>query len=100
MIQEREKREKGEIKALTSQINKAIKDNKMVMPITKDSLMKICKAINLHCTETMAFEGLIYCRGKQADNGPPEDFDFDRMVAFLNMKAKFVAPANNPRVAL
>ena len=72
----------------------------MVMPITKENLMKICKAINIHCTEMMAYEGLIYCRGKLAENGPPEEFDFDRMVAFLNLKSKYVAPANNPRLAL
>lgn len=45
----------------------------------------------------LAFEGLIYCRGKQVDQGPAEEFDFDKMIAFLNMKSKIVAPADNPR---
>jgi hypothetical protein len=34
------------------------------------------------------------------ENSPAEDFNFDRMVAFLNLKSKMVAPADNPRIAL
>ena len=34
------------------------------------------------------------------DNSAPDDFDFDRMIRFLNMKSKIVAPASNPRIAL
>jgi len=62
--------------------------------------MRLCKALNMHCTELMALEGLLYCRGKQMENSEPEEFDFDRMVYFLNMKSKMVAPADNPRIAL
>ena len=47
-----------------------------------------------------AFEGILYCRGKQMENGSEEDFSFDRMINFLNMKSKMVAPADNPRIAL
>ena len=54
----------------------------------------------MHRTATLAIEGLIWCRGKLMDNSPPEDFDFNRMVEFLNMKSRIVAPANNPRIAL
>ena len=48
--------------------------------------MQICNALNMHCTERMAFEGLINCRGKLAEKAPPEDFDFDKMISFLHMK--------------
>lgn len=34
------------------------------------------------------------------ENSRTEDFDFDRMCLFLNMKSKIVAPASNPRIAL
>ena len=34
------------------------------------------------------------------ENGSEEDFSFDRMINFLNMKSKMVAPADNPRIAL
>ena len=44
----------------------------------------------------MAFEGLIHCRGKMAESAPPDDFDFDKMIGFLHMKQKIVAPADNP----
>ena len=58
------KREQAERKALTQQVNKAVKDLKLTMPPNKETFMRICKAVNMHCTEMLAFEGLIYCRGK------------------------------------
>ena len=82
---------------MTQQVNKVVKDNKLIMPPSKDSFMRICKGLNMHCTEILAFEGLLYCRGKQMEEGSAEDFDFDRMITFLNMKSKMVAPADNPR---
>ena len=72
----------------------------MQMPISKEGFMRLCKALNMHCTEVLAYEGMLYCRGKQMENGPPEDFDFDKMINFLHMKSKQVAPASNPRIAL
>ena len=82
---------------LTQQVNKVVKELKITMPPSKDSFMKISKGINVHCTEMMAFEGLIYCRGKQMEEAPVEDFDFDKMIVFFNMKSKTAAPADNPR---
>ena len=49
---------------MTKAVNKAIKDNKLALPITKEGFMRLCKALNMHCTEVLAFEGLLYCRGK------------------------------------
>lgn len=71
---------------MTQQVNKAIKNQKLTLPVSKDGFMEICKSLNMHCSERLAYEGLIFCRGKLADNGPPEDFDFDRMIGFLHMK--------------
>ena len=62
--------------------------------------MRLCKALNLHCSEITAFEGLIHCRGKKMENGVDEDFSFEKMINFLIIKSKIVAPANNPRIAL
>ena len=45
-------------------INKACKENKIQLPIMIEGFKRLCKALDLHCTETLAFEGLIYCRGK------------------------------------
>ena len=77
-----------------------IKEHKIALPIMKEGFMRLCKALDLHCSEVLAFEGLLYCRGKQMENSPAEDFDFDKMCAFLCMKSKIVAPASNPRIAL
>ena len=99
-VQERLKRNQGEIKLMFNQVNKIVKEQKIALPITKEGFMKVCKALDMHCSEMLAFEGLLYCRGKQMENSKPEDFDFDRMCIFLNMKSKVVAPASNPRVAL
>ena len=81
-------------------MNKIIKEHKIALPITKEGFKKVCKALDLHCSEMLALEGLLYCRGKQMEFSRPEDFDFDRMCAFLTMKSKIVAPASNPRIAL
>ena len=72
----------------------------MTLPITKDGFMRTCKALNMHCTERMAFEGLIFCRGKDMENAPPDDFDFDKMIHFLFIKSKTVAPADKPNFNL
>mmetsp|Transcript_34081 Transcript_34081/g.42113 ORF Transcript_34081/g.42113 Transcript_34081/m.42113 type:complete len:103 (+) Transcript_34081:359-667(+) len=85
---------------MTMQVDKAIKDHKLVMPPNKECFQTLCKALNMHCSETVAYEGLIYCRGKQMENSAPEEFDMERMVFFLNLKSKMVAPADNPRIAL
>ena len=82
---------------MTQQVNKVTKELKIVMPPSKDGFMRICKALNMHCTEMLAFEGLLFCRGKNMEEGPAEEFDFDRMISFLHMKSKMVAPADNPR---
>ena len=100
MAHERMKRDQGEMKFMTQQVNKALKDNKMTLPLTKDEFIKLCKALNMHCTERLAFEGLIYCMGKNIESTDPEDFDFERLIAFLHMKSKVVAPADNPNFAL
>ena len=99
-VRERIKRDQGEIKLMAIQVNKIVKEHKIALPITKEGFMRVCKALDMHCSEMLAFEGLLYCRGKQLENSRAEDFDFDRMCAFLTMKSKIVAPASNPRLAL
>ena len=85
---------------MTNQVNKVIRDNKIVLPIDKAGFQSICKAINMHCTERLAFEGMIFCRGLKMENGDPDDFNFDKLVYFLNMKSKIVPPADNPRIMM
>ena len=36
-------------------VNKIIKDQKIAMPVTKDGFMRICKALDMHCSEILAF---------------------------------------------
>ena len=85
---------------MSIEVNKILKEHKIALPITKEGFMRLCKGLDLHCGERLAFEGLIYCRGMQMENSPVDDFDFDKMVLFLSMKSKVVAPASNPRIAL
>ena len=70
------------------------------MPITRQGVKQLCKALNLHCTETTAFEAIIACRGKYMDDGAPEDFNLDKLVSYLHYKAKFIPAADNPRAAI
>ena len=80
-------------------VNKALKDHKIVTPLTKDGFVKLCNALNMHCSQVLAYEGLLFCRGPQGEQAPPEDFDMDRLIRFLREKAKIVPPADNPRIA-
>ena len=84
-------------------MNKVIKDNKIAMPITRAGIKQMCKALNLHCTETTAFEAIIACRGKHMDDSPPEEFNFDRLVQYLQFKSKFMPPVlrlNFPKLTI
>ena len=85
---------------MSKSVNNALKDHKIALPITKEGIVRLFKALNLHCTEMTAYEALLYCRGKQMESGPEDAFDFDKMIKFINMKSKIVTPANNPRIAL
>ena len=64
MVHEKIRREQGEMKMLAQQVNKIVKEQKIPLPITKEGFMRLCKALDMHCTEVLAFEGLLYCRGK------------------------------------
>ena len=85
---------------MANTVNKVVKEHKIALPITKEGILRLFKALNLHCTEMTAYEGLLYCRGNKMENSPEDAFDFDKMITFINMKSKIVAPANNPRIAL
>ena len=63
-VRERLKREAGELKLMLIQVNKIIKEHKIALPITKEGFKRVCKALDLHCSEMLALEGLLYCRGK------------------------------------
>ena len=81
-------------------INKVVKEQKIPMPLTRQGIKILCKALNLHCTETTSYEAIIACRGKFMDSSPPEDFNLDKLVSYLHYKAKFMPAADNPRAAV
>ena len=70
------------------------------MPITRAGIKQLCRALNMHCTETTAFEAIIACRGKLMDDAPHEEFNMEKLVSYLHYKAKFLPPADNPRQAV
>jgi hypothetical protein len=75
-----------------------MKDKKIGTPITRTGFKSLCKALNIHCTEIMSFEAVIHCRGAKMEEADPEDFDFDKLVSYLDYKSKIQPPADNPRV--
>ena len=75
-----------------------IKDNKIAVPVTRAGIKQICKLLNIHCTETMSFEALIACRGKELENS--QFFSLEKLSHFLNVKSKIAPPADNPRAFL
>ena len=74
------KETQADISQLRTRMNKVIKDNKIAMPITRAGIKQLCKAMNLHCTETISFEAIIACRGKHMEEAPAEEFNFERLV--------------------
>ena len=78
-------------------MNKTIKENKIPMPITRSGFKQLCKLLNIHCTEILSFEAVIYCRGPKMDDSPPETFNMEKLIEFIDYKSQIVAPADNPR---
>ena len=81
-------------------VTKAIKDAKIATPITRAGFKQLCKHMNIHCTEIMSFEAIVTCRGNEMEAADPEEFDLDKLVAFIDYKSRIQPPADNPRINL
>lgn len=44
--------------------------------------------MNLKITPTKAIDAIIYCRGKDMENGADEDFDIQKLVQWFLMNMK------------
>lgn len=89
-----------EVSETKERVEKAIRERKIPIPITRNGFKELCKALNIHCTELLSFEAVVHCRGEQMENGDPNDFDFERLINFVDYKSKFAAPADNPTQSL
>jgi hypothetical protein len=45
------------------------------MPITRESMMLLCNAMNIKITPTKCIDAILYCRGPLLEKAPPEDFE-------------------------
>ena len=68
--------------------------------MTRVGFKQLCKVINMHCTEITSFEAIIHCRGPKMDDSPPEAFDMDKLIDFIDYKSRIVPPADNPRLSM
>ena len=85
---------------LRSRINKIVKENKIPIPMTRAGFKQLSKALNIHCSEITSFEAIIHCRGPKMDDSPPESFDMDKLVEFIDYKSRILPPADNPRQSM
>lgn len=68
--------------------------------MTRNGFKTLCKALNIRCTELLSFEAMICCRGPKMDESDPDEFNFEKLVQFVDYKSKFLPPADNPRIAM
>ena len=58
----------------------------MVHPVTRMSVLEICKHMNLRITQMQAIEAILHCRGKQMEASAEEDYHYDKLILFLQQK--------------
>lgn len=73
-----------EIKMIKDQVNAIIYDHKLANPVTRKSVLQICKHMNLRVTELQAIEAVLHCRGQLMEASPEEDYNFDKLVRFFH----------------
>ena len=75
--------------AIEGAINRAMReDNKIKMPPTKDGLHRLFKALNLAVPSVKVVDCLVFCRGKKMEDGPADDFDLKKLVAWFELNLR------------
>jgi hypothetical protein len=73
-----------DMEQLKTAVLKACKVNGIKFPITRQGYIDICKALNFHATTHQAIEAILESRGRLMEEAPPDNFDFNKMLEFMN----------------
>ena len=74
-----------------------MKTSKFPHPVTRVSVLEICKQLNLRITQMQAIEAILHCRGKLMEASPEEDYSYDKLINFLQQKIKVMPPLDMSR---
>ena len=69
-----------------------MKTSKFPHPVTRVSVLEICKQLNLRITQMQAIEAILHCRGKLMEASPEEDYSYDKLINFLQQKIQILPP--------
>ena len=58
------------------------------MPPTREGFAQLCKGMNLKITPTKILDALLFIRGPSMENSDPEEFDFDKVIAWFMLNIK------------
>ena len=70
-----------DIESITKLLDKAILNNRIEMPPTRDSLQILFEKLNLKVTKEKLFDCLIYCRGKKMEKS--DTFSMDKFLKWF-----------------
>ena len=79
-------RQENEFKEIREQVENIMKANKISHPVNRQSIMEICKHMNLRITQMQAIEAMLHCRGKLMEMATEEDYNFEKLIHFLHAK--------------
>ena len=68
---------------LKNRVEASMKKNKIACPITREGFSKLCKDLYVPCTTLQVIEALLFCRGKQLEEEPPETFSMQKMLVYI-----------------
>ena len=71
-----------------------MKANKLVHPVTRMTVLEICKHMNLRITQLQAIEAILHCRGKLMEAAPEDDYSYEKLILFLQQKILILPPAD------
>ena len=74
------------------QVEKIMDKNNLDHPVTRITVLEICKKMNLRVTQMQAIEAILHCRGPMMEKSSIEDYNFDKLVLFLQQKIKVMPP--------
>lgn len=79
-------------------INKKVKELKLDMPPTRESLGNIFKGLNLNVPTVRLIECLLFCRGIKLENSDPEEFEIDKLYKWVDLNLKSMPHINTKGV--
>jgi hypothetical protein len=70
-------------------IQAAMRDESSIkMPPTREGLDLLFKKLNLYVDSKRIFECLVYCRGKELEDAPEDDFTIEKLWQWLEINLR------------